>query len=235
MTDECVIAKGMQFTSKKILQRAVRMYFVKDMREFKVDDSNRSVWRLICRRHTQGYRWLLRGIAKPDGLWEITKFHPKHTCDMEQSRADHCNLDINMIAHVLLKHIEETQGCLSKLVLAWSTQNMALSGYMATLQHANPSTVVQWRLLEGRIFYFVFWAFKSVIDGFAHCKNVISIDGTHVYGRYDIKLLIAVGMDANGSIFPLAFAIAANESNETWGMFLTHLQTHLELVVDDIR
>ena len=34
-------------------------------------------------------------------------------------------------------------------------------------------------------------------------------------------------MDANGSIFPLAFAIAANESNETWGMFLTHLQTHV--------
>ena len=56
---------------------------------------------------------------------------------------------------------------------------------------------------------------------------MISIDGTHVYGRYDIKLLIAVGMDANGSIFPLAFAIAANESNKTWGMFLTHLKTHV--------
>ena len=91
-----------------MLQRAVRMYCVKGMREFKVNDSNRSVWRLICKRHTQGCRWLLRGIVKPDGLWEITKFHPKHTCDMGQSRADHFNLDINMIAHVLLKHIEET-------------------------------------------------------------------------------------------------------------------------------
>ncbi|XP_059294526.1 uncharacterized protein LOC132047507 [Lycium ferocissimum] len=222
------------------------------MREFKVNDSNKSVWRLICKPHTQGCRWLLWGIAKPDGLWEITKFHPKHTYDMGQSRADHFNLNINMIAHVLLKHIEETprmpiKTCISmihskygKIISkrkgflgrghvfetifgTWESSFQALPGYMAALKHANPGTVVQWWLLEGRIFDFVFWAFKLSIDRFAHCQNVISIDGMHVYGRYDIKLLIAVGMDANGSIFPLAFAIAANESNETWGMFLTHL------------
>ncbi|XP_059285609.1 uncharacterized protein LOC132039080 [Lycium ferocissimum] len=151
-----------------------------------------------------------------------------------------------MIAHVLLKHIEETprmpiKTCISmvhskygKIISkrkgflgrrrafemifgTWESSFQALPWYMATLKHDNPDTVVQWRLLEGRIFNFVFWAFKPSIDGFAHCRNVISIDGTHVYGRYDIKLLIAVGMDANGSIFPLAFAIAANESNETWG------------------
>ncbi|XP_059294720.1 uncharacterized protein LOC132047734 [Lycium ferocissimum] len=50
---------------------------------------------------------------------------------------------------------------------------------------------------------------------------------TRMYRVYDIKLLIAVGMDANESIFPLAFAVTANESNGTWGMFLTHLRRYI--------
>ncbi|XP_070010080.1 uncharacterized protein [Nicotiana sylvestris] len=56
---------------------------------------------------------------------------------------------------------------------------------------------------------------------------VISIDDTHVYGKYDIKLLIAVAVDANRQIFPLAFAICANEIQETWTLFLNHLKEHV--------
>ncbi|XP_059310764.1 uncharacterized protein LOC132062149 [Lycium ferocissimum] len=94
----------------------------------------------------------------------------------------------------------------------WEGSFKKLRRYMAALQHFNHGTVVEWKLKSkpgvlGNIFDFVFWAFKSCIDGFAHCRHVISIDGTHVYGKYDIKLLIAVGIDANGAIFPLDFAI----------------------------
>ena len=60
-----------------------------------------------------------------------------------------------------------------------------------------------------------------------HCRPVISIDGTHVYEKYDIKLLIAITIDGNGSILPLAFAIVANESIETWTLFLDHLHLHV--------
>ncbi|XP_059285037.1 uncharacterized protein LOC132038378 [Lycium ferocissimum] len=116
-----------------------------------------------------------------------------------------------MIAHVLLKHIEETprmpiktcigmvhskygktiskrKGFLGRrrafetIFRTWESSFQALPGYMAALQYANPGTVVQWRLLKGKIFEFVFWVFKPSIDGFAHYKNVISIDGTYVYG-----------------------------------------------------
>ena len=73
----------------------------------------------------------------------------------------------------------------------------------------------------------MFWAFKPCIDGFVHCRPVISIDGTHVYGKYDIKLLIAITIDGNDSILPLTFAIVANESIETWTLFLDHLHLHV--------
>ncbi|XP_070030671.1 uncharacterized protein [Nicotiana sylvestris] len=105
---------------------------------------------------------------------------------------------------------------------------------MAALQQFNPGTVVEWKLerILGKskniyIFNYVFWAFKPTIDGFSHCRPIISIDGTHVYGKYDIKLLIVVAVDANGQIFPLAFAMCANESQETWTLFLNHLKEHV--------
>ncbi|XP_059298123.1 uncharacterized protein LOC132050779 [Lycium ferocissimum] len=106
--DRCYLAKGMLFASKKVLQRAVKIYCFKDMREFKIDQSNTKIWRLVCRRRYQGCEWLLREIVKPNGMWAITKFRERHTCDMEENRADHYNLDTNMIAQVLLKDVAES-------------------------------------------------------------------------------------------------------------------------------
>ncbi|KAF3621336.1 hypothetical protein FXO37_32864 [Capsicum annuum] len=77
------------------------------------------------------------------------------------------------------------------------------------------------------VFNYVFWTFKPCVDGFHYCRPVISIDETYIYGKYDIKLLIVVGTDDNGSIFPLVFAIAANESLDTWTKFLGNLHQHV--------
>ncbi|XP_070054662.1 uncharacterized protein [Nicotiana tomentosiformis] len=103
---------------------------------------------------------------------------------------------------------------------------------MAALKHFNPGTVVEWKLEQSPgipeyIFRYVFWAFKPTIDGFVHCRPVISIDDTHVYEEYDIKLLIVVAVDANGQIFLLAFSICSNESQETWTLFLNHLKEYV--------
>ncbi|XP_075075725.1 uncharacterized protein LOC107782834 isoform X5 [Nicotiana tabacum] len=114
----------------------------------------------------------------------------------------------------------------------WDKSFASLPKYMAAMQHFNPGTVVEWKLEQspgtlGYIFNYVFWAFKPAIYDFSHCRPVISIDGTHIYGKYDIKLLIAVAVDANGQIFPLAFAVCANESTKTWTLFLNHLKEHV--------
>ena len=62
------------------------------------------------------------------------------------------------------------------------------------------------------IFKYVFWAFAPSIAGFAHCRPVISIDETYLYGKYKGKLLIAMATDANNEIFPLAFAVVDDET-----------------------
>ncbi|XP_070007980.1 uncharacterized protein [Nicotiana sylvestris] len=133
---------------------------------------------------------------------------------MDTFNGNHFNLDIDLISLVLIPYIK------------------ASIRYMTALQQLNLGMVVEWKLerILGKpeyTFNYMFWAFKPAIDVFSHCRPVISIDDTHVYGKYDIKLLIFVAVDANGQIFPLAFAICANESQEMWMLFLNHLKEYV--------
>ncbi|XP_070015182.1 uncharacterized protein [Nicotiana sylvestris] len=150
---------------------------------------------------------------------------------MDTFNGNHFNLDINLISLVLIPHIEafiryKIKECITavrqehghtitkrKAYLGckrvfeivygnWDKSFADLPRYMAALQQFNPGTVVEWKL--ERI-----------------------PDDTHVFGKYDIKLLIAVTVDANGQIFPLTFAICANKIQETWTLFLNHLKVHV--------
>ena len=56
---------------------------------------------------------------------------------------------------------------------------------------------------------------------------MISIDATHLCGKYKGKLLIAMATDGNNEIYPLAFAIVESESMESWGWFLACLLTYV--------
>ena len=83
------------------------------------------------------------------------------------------------------------------------------------------------------ILRYVFWAFAPCIEGFRHCKPVISIDGTHLYGKYRGVLLIAMATDANNKVLPLAFTVVDKESGPSWGWFLERLRISLEDVIAD--
>jgi hypothetical protein len=76
-------------------------------------------------------------------------------------------------------------------------------------------------------FHRVFWAFAPCIAGFAHCRPVISIDGTHLYGRYEGKLLIAMAIDANNEVYPLAFAVVESENKDSWKWFLSCIRHYV--------
>ena len=78
-----------------------------------------------------------------------------------------------------------------------------------------------------RKFQRVFWTFKQCGDAFKHCKPIIQVDGTHLYGRYKGTLLIATTQDGNGNVLPLAFAIVEGKILLAWSWFLSHLRVHV--------
>ena len=102
---------------------------------------------------------------------------------------------------------------------------------MVALDDANPDTVTLLkcdpRVSGTCIFNSAFWAFGLCIRGFGHCRLVISIDSTHLYGKYKGKLLIAMATESNNEVYPLAFAVVESESMKTWGWFLACLLTYV--------
>ncbi|XP_021748062.1 uncharacterized protein LOC110713921 [Chenopodium quinoa] len=50
--------------------------------------------------------------------------------------------------------------------------------------------------------------------------HVICIDGTHLYGKYEGTLLVAMSVDASFQVFPIAFAVVEGENTSSWAWFL---------------
>ena len=78
---------------------------------------------------------------------------------------------------------------------------------------------------------YVYWAFAPCIAAFQYCRPVISIDRTHLYGKYKGVLMIAMATDANQKVLPLTFVVVDKESGASWGWFLKCLGTLIEHVI----
>ena len=70
---------------------------------------------------------------------------------------------------------EESYQRLRKLLLAYWDQKPGTRFWCHTIPRDK---------FGDTILRYVFWAFAPCIEGFKHCKPVISIDGIHLYGKY---------------------------------------------------
>ncbi|XP_074313527.1 uncharacterized protein LOC141648705 [Silene latifolia] len=124
-----------------------------------------------------------------------------------------------------MKAWKAKQKALADIFGDWELSYQLLPRFFEALKEANPGTVVQFVNYPTDdpnvvIFGRVFWAFGASIKGFPHCRPIITIDGTHLYGKYKGVLMIAMGVDANDQLYPLAFAIVEKETTDTWSWFL---------------
>ena len=86
-----------------------------------------------------------------------------------------------------------------------------LPGYLHMLMDTNPGSVVNLEVSDGNKFQYLFIAFAASIHGFSYCWPVISINATHLKGKYRGVLFIAECHDANQQIFPLAIGVGDSE------------------------
>ncbi|KAL5580372.1 hypothetical protein UlMin_012814 [Ulmus minor] len=93
------------------------------------------------------------------------------------------------------------------------------------LMDTNPGSVVNLEVSDGNKFQYLFIAFAASIHGFSYCKPVISIDATHLNGKYRGVLFTAVCHDANQQIFPLAFGVGDSENDASWTWFLGRVKS----------
>ncbi|XP_016192061.1 uncharacterized protein LOC107632931 [Arachis ipaensis] len=100
-----------------------------------------------------------------------------------------------------------------------------------TLLEASPVRVVD--QVDPSTVYFrsIFWTFPPSVEAFQHCKLLVNIDGTHLYGKSGRTLLLASAQDENSNILPIAFALVEGKNAESWSFFSYQLAT----ICDSIR
>uniref|UniRef100_A0A803Q831 SWIM-type domain-containing protein n=1 Tax=Cannabis sativa TaxID=3483 RepID=A0A803Q831_CANSA len=111
-------------------------------------------------------------------------------------------------------------------------QYVVLEDYCKQLLELNPGStiIIKSNLVdEKRLFERVYVCLKACKDGFKACRPLIGLDGCFLKGYCKGMLLVAIGIDADNSMFPIAYAICEKENTDTWTWFLNLLKEDLEV------
>ncbi|XP_057740446.1 uncharacterized protein LOC130957614 [Arachis stenosperma] len=129
------------------------------------------------------------------------------------------------------------QRAVEKIFGGWEASYEALPIWFEAMCHREPSAVVHFETMPAyqgdelvgdiRVLHRVFWSYYPCIRAFRHCKPVVQVDGTHLYGKYKGCLLVAVSQDGNNNIVPIAFAVVEGETSDAWHFFLSNLRQHV--------
>nr|GEX95942.1 hypothetical protein [Tanacetum cinerariifolium] len=92
-----------------------------------------------------------------------------------------------------------------------------LSYYCYNLEKKNKGTVTRIKTDDNRVFEMLFIAIGASIRTFLnHLRPVLMIDAVHLKGLYKGTNLVAVAMDGNNQIVPIAFGICKGETGPCW-------------------
>ncbi|XP_016199071.1 uncharacterized protein LOC107640035 [Arachis ipaensis] len=233
---------GQSFQSKEEAVLSVKDYSIRRGVEYKVMESDNLKYQGRCKEFGNGCTWLIRIVMrKRKGTWEVRRYNGPHTCMATSISSDHKQLDYHVIcariyplvrgdASVSIKVLQEateaTYGfrpSYRKWILGVTC---TMQGSIALLK-TSPVRVGD-QVDEDRVFFHrMFWMFPPCIEAFRHCKPLVSIDGTHLYGKYGGTLLLAIAQDGNSNILPVAFALVEGENAESWSYFLSNLRRHV--------
>ncbi|KAJ6801004.1 uncharacterized protein M6B38_199310 [Iris pallida] len=105
-----------------------------------------------------------------------------------------------------------------------------LPQYCEQVKRTNPGSIASvYGNADDHCFRRLFISFYASIYGFVNaCRPLIGLDRTLLKSKYLGTLLFATGFDGDGALFPLAFGVVDEESDENWIWFLSELHTLLE-------
>lgn len=186
------------------------------------------------------------------GVWKVSSCGPPHTCMHPITSIGHRNYtskficsyitavlrrQMDMKPSEIIVRMESKFDIKVPYIKAWDARRKAIKSVfgsyeesycslhrmMEAIRIVMPGSVHNIQVVGHNRFKAMFWAFGPSIEGWQFCRPVLTLDGTFLLGKYRGTLLAAVGIYGNGGLYPLAFAVVENESNESWSWFLQML------------
>ncbi|XP_057519042.1 uncharacterized protein LOC130799817 [Amaranthus tricolor] len=111
-----------------------------------------------------------------------------------------------------------------------------LPQYAEQIQRTNPGSIAKvYGNPEDGCFQRLFVSFQASIFGFLNgCRPLLGLDKISLKSKYLGTLLLAAGYDGDGALFPLAFGVIDEETDENWMWFLSELHNLLELNTENM-
>ena len=91
------------------------------------------------------------------------------------------------------------------------------------VEKADSSTYIRLEETLDHRFEALFIMLGSIRSKIRLLRPFYALDGTHTRSQYNLTLLIAVGIDAENHILPLAWALVPSENETWWSWFCGHL------------
>ncbi|KAF7814557.1 serine/threonine-protein phosphatase 7 long form-like protein [Senna tora] len=214
---------GAMFDNKDALRQAVKMYSIRQHRDYTIFKSKATFVDYRCKWYNNPCPWRMRARER-DYYWEITRYVGPHTCVTPTLTQDNPKMDSTFIASCIVPDV----------IMTPSIRVSAIIDRIRVMFNTTVKYKKAWRAKHkalGRAFgnwdrsYAIMPRWLEAARHFN--PGSVVIDGTFLYGKYTGTLLLAVGQDGNKKVVPLAFAIVEKESESSWHWFLTLLRRHL--------
>ncbi|XP_016195793.1 uncharacterized protein LOC107636830 [Arachis ipaensis] len=204
---------GQQFQDKDEALFNVKTYSIRRGVQYKVVESDYRRYVGKCSEFGNGCTWLIRmSLRQRKGIWEVKRYNGPHTCLASSISSDHRSLDYHVISTFIMPMVRADAAVNIKVL---QNATVAQFGFRPTYRRvwmAKQKAVAviygDWDESYNELPRWVLGV-QLTMPGtaFRHCKPLVSIDGTHLYGKYGGTLLVAIAQDGNSNILPVAFAL----------------------------
>ncbi|XP_023732222.1 uncharacterized protein LOC111880043 [Lactuca sativa] len=172
-----------------------------------------------------------RGIKSTTTV-QVTKVVDQHTCCATNLESNHRQSKKKLLDHFIAEVLARDYNRVYRGNEIVRDINSKFPINISYQQH-NPGTVTQIRTDDDDRFEFVYITLGCSVQAFIkYCRSTLIIDGGHLNGEFKGTMSLAVTMDGQNQIMPVAYAICKSECTETWSWFLRKLRECIGNVED---
>ncbi|XP_043692138.1 uncharacterized protein LOC122642661 [Telopea speciosissima] len=251
------LAVGQEFPDVKSCRRALRdtaiaMHFeVKTVKSDKTRFTARCAaegcpWRIHAAKLPGVPTFTIRTINEQHSCGGITHLgHQQASVQWVANSVEHCLRENPQCKpKEILEEIHRVHGITLSYKQAWRGKERIMAAvrgsfeegyrllpqYCEQIKRTNPGSIASvYGNPSDNCFQRLFVSFQASIYGFVNaCRPLLGLDRTLLKSKYLGTLLFATGFDGDGALFPLAFGVVDEESDDNWMWFLSELHNLLE-------